>query len=162
MKFNETLSSESRDVSCRRRDRHGKASSHFRQISQTRPKASSLVPDLYEREPTTTDHYGITYLFGAPRKKNILVNANSNITAADVSYIRGLLLIFCSDQRLSGPKRQDNPGRPLIGWQPTAQGGPRPKTRVSNQMEIILRISFSFKKRYEHATKLAAFSIMTP
>ena len=62
-------------------------------------------------------------------------------------YIRGLLLIFCSDQRLSGPKRQDNPGLPLIGWQPTAQGGPRPKTRVSNQMEIILRIRFSFNKK---------------
>ena len=97
---------------------------------------------------------------GPQQKKNI--SANSNKTAADVSYIRGLLLIFCSNQRLSGPKRQDNPGRPLIGWQPTAQGGPRPKTRVSNQMEIILRIRFSFKKRCIYETKVAVFSITTP
>jgi len=141
-------------------NRHGKSNSRFQQILRPNLKASSMAPDFYECEPTTTDHYGITYLFGAPRKNNI--NANSNKTAADVSYIRGLLLIFCSDQRLSGPKRQDNPGRPLIGWQPTAQGGPRPKTRVSNQMEIILRIRFSFKKRCEYAAKVAAFLITTP
>ena len=141
-------------------NRHGKFNRRFPQFLRTSLKASSMAPDFYEREPTTTDHYGITYLFGAPRKNNI--NANTNKTAADVSYIRGLLLIFCSDQRLSGPKRQDNPGRPLIGWQPTAQGGPRPTTRVSNQMEKILRIRFTFNERCEYATKVAAISIITP
>jgi len=50
-----------------------------------------MDPDFYECEPTTTDHYGITHLFGAPRKNNI--SANSNKTAADVSELYQRLVI---------------------------------------------------------------------
>jgi hypothetical protein len=104
----------------------------------------SVAPHWHELEVKQTTVK--LHTSSGPQEKRTL-DVNSNKKAADVSYIRCLLLMLCRDQRLSGPKRYDNPGCPLIGWQSTAQGGPRPTTRVSNHMDAMLPIPLPFENR---------------